>query len=806
MSQSLADHLQIWGFEEGFIIFSDGSLGFGLECVPVDSGAWSDEQSDSYSARVSKFLNSLPALVDIQFIQDIEPGNDLVIRAHEDLAAQSKNTVAKSLCFDRTKHLRMLDTAGELPAHSLKVFVRRPLSQNLLNKPKLFMREKLFQGLSEDRLSREIQLAERLKDNVLQGLSSLEIQAHAMSSDRVAELLYNQWNPSRRLKFKSYDPEEVRQSLLFSDIGIDLSGFVIGSTHFRILSLKLLPDQTFSGMAATLRDMPFKSRLFTSVHVPDQMKEIETLQTQRRIAYSMAVGKKTGVSDLESQAKFQDLESLLEQMIAQGQKVFHVSVTVLLQSEDEDELESQIDATLAKFRELGGAEALTETLAAFEIFSQVALPNARSKERSKKIKTSNLCDLIPLFGPWPGHAQPSVLLRSRMGSLVSLNPFDPSLGNANQLISGGSGSGKSVLTNILLTQMLKENAKVFFIDIGGSYRKLTENLGGQYVDLGVNDTLSINPFDLLSGESEPSSQKIKFLVGLVELMTKEDGVDRLPRLARAEIEEAIQAIYKNVKRPRLSDLRDALIRHQESTLRTYGKILATWCGDTPYGKFIDRETTIELQNDIVAFDLKGLESFPDLQSICLYIITDLVWREVQKDRSQKKFIVFDECWKLLKDDAGLVFIEEVFRTVRKYYCSAIAITQDIIDFLDSKISSALLPNCSVKWMLMQNQSDLSRMREALGLNDNELALIQSLYQEKGEYSETFLVAGPDRRAVVVIAPTPLELWIATTDPRDLTLIEKTKLENPDLSQIDVLKLLAETYPRGAVSSQKKVSR
>lgn len=142
-----------------------------------------------------------------------------------------------------------------------------------------------------------------------------------------------------------------------------------------------------------------------------------------------------------------------------------------------------------------------------------------------------------------------------------------------------------------------------------------------------------------------------------------------------------------------------------------------------------------------------------------------------------KFIVFDDCWKLLKDDAGVTFIEEVFRTVRKYYCSATAISQDLLDFLNSKISSALLPNCSIKWILMQNQSDFTKMREALGLNDNEVALIQSLHQQKGEFSEAFLLAGSERRTVATIEPTPLELWIATTDPRDLSMIDRVCKKN-----------------------------
>lgn len=805
MSAPLADYLQIWGFEQGFIIFSDGSLGFALDCVPVDVSTWSDDRINDYSDRVAQFLNSLPPNIDIQFVQDIEPGNRSVIDRHEALSEKSNNETAKSLCLSRTDRLRKNDLAGELPVHGLKVFVRKTLSQNLLERPRLFSNEKLFQEMSEARLVREIDLATRLKENVMLGLKNLELLVQEVPVDQVANILYQQWNPSRGVPFRSYNPEELRQSLLFSDIGIDVSGFVIGTTHFRVLSLKILPDRTFAVMAAQLRELPFKSRLFVTVHVPEQMKEIESLQTNRRVAYSMVVGKKTGVSDIESAAKFQDLESLLEQMIAQGQKVFHASVTILLQSETESDLEPQIDAVLSKIRELGGAEAMAETLAAFEIFSQVALPNARSKERSKRIKTSNLCDLIPLYGPWPGHDNPRILLKSRMGSLLSFDGFDSSLSNGNQLISGGSGSGKSFMVNLLLLQMLKENPKVFFIDIGGSYKKLTENLSGQYVELGVNDALSVNPFDLGFGETAPPSHKIKFLVGLVELMTKEEGSERIPKLARAEIEEAIQEVYRKTKKPRLSDLRKLLLNHSDREIQTYGKILAPWCGATPFGKFLDQETTIELQNDIVAFDLKGLESYPDLQSVCLYIITDLVWREVQRDRSRMKFIVFDECWKLLKDEAGLVFIEEVFRTVRKYFCSAIAISQDLQDFLNSKISSALLPNCSVKWILMQNQSDFTKMTEALGLNDNEVALIQSLHQEKGEFSEAFLIAGSDRRTVVVIEPTPLELWIATTDPRDLSMIDRTRSESPELSQIEVLKILAKKFPKGA-SFSKKVSK
>ncbi|MBI3535742.1 MAG: ATP-binding protein, partial [Deltaproteobacteria bacterium] len=491
--------------------------------------------------------------------------------------------------------------------------------------------------------------------------------------------------------------------------------------------------------------------------------------------------------------------TLLEQMIAQGEKVFHSSLNVLLRSQSLDELENQVSQTLNKVRSLSGAEAMEESLAAFDIYSEFSIPNARAKERMKRIKTSNLADFLPLYGPWTGHEVPSILLRSRQGSLVSFDPFAPDLTNYNHIVSGGSGSGKSFFTNILLLQLLKENPKVFIVDIGGSYKKLCDHLSGQYIPLGITSDISINPFDLPVGEVVPSNEKIKFLVSLVEIMTKEDSESRLPRLERAEMEEAISRVYAQGE-PRLSHLREILLNHPDAIMKRFGRILTPWCGDTPFGRFVDRPTNLSLSKDLVSFDLKGLEAVSDLQSVCLFIITDYVWREVQKDRSVKKVLVFDECWKLLASDAGATFIAEVFRTFRKYYAAVIAISQNMDDFAKSRVSGAILSNSSIKWILMQKGADQARLKEVLQLNDNEMNLISSLHQERGLYSEAFLMA-QDNKCVVAVESTPLEYWIATTDPRDLTAIENYLKEHPKENNLSALNVLSETYPRGVTASK-----
>lgn len=798
MKNALNDYLQVWGFEGETIIFGDGSYGFGLELSPLDASCWSNARMNEFSNSVRQFLNGIPENVDIQFVQDIAAGNRSTIDTHLTFSNVCRNETIIELTKRRAQRLSDLDSQGSLPRHSLRLFVRRKPGVALIEKPSLFGKSANFQQVTEEKFALELAATERLKNDIVSSLLQLGINSSSLSADEMANLLYTQWNPTRKVDRAGFDPDDVRHSLLFTDVGISDRGFTMGGMHYRVVSLKLLPDQTFATMAAQLRDLPFDSRLQLTIHSPSQQRELESLQLQRRMAYSMIAGKRTGVSDLDSEAKFRDLEGLLEQMVSQGEKVFHFALQVILKSGHPVVLDDYITQTLMKIRELSGAEGMEESLAAFDIYAETALPNARAKERTKRIKTSNLADLLPLYGPWKGHAEPKILLRTRYGSLVGFNPFSSELTNSNQIVSGGSGSGKSFLTNLLLMQMLNENPKVFIVDIGGSYKKICENFEGQYMPLGVEADFSINPFDLAEGEIVPSNQKIKFLLSLVEVMTKEDGEIRLGRLERAEIEAAIQKTYDEVQKPKLSDLRERLLNHSDPDIRRFGKILGPWCGNTPYGKFVDRSTTIELERPVVCFDLKGLETLPDLQATFLFIITDFVWREVQADRTQMKFLIFDECWKLLENESGATFIAEVFRTFRKYMASAIAISQNIDDFAKSKVATAIMPNASIRWILKQKGADQERLKEVLSLNDNEAALIASIHQERGSYSEAFLMA-EDQRSVVVIESTPLEYWLATTDPRDLSKIEQEKTANPTAGNLEILKKLAAQYPKGVAS-------
>ena len=83
----------------------------------------------------------------------------------------------------------------------------------------------------------------------------------------------------------------------------------------------------------------------------------------------------------------------------------------------------------------------------------------------------------------------------------------------------------------------------------------------------------------------------------------------------------------------------------------------------------------------------------------------------------------------------------------------------------------------------------------LALNDAEMDLVGSLASKRGYFSEAFLMAG-DERAVVGVESTPLEYWIATTDPRETSLIDRARKNRASGDEAKLLRDLSGRYPHG----------
>jgi len=501
-------------------------------------------------------------------------------------------------------------------------------------------------------------------------------------------------------------------------------------------------------------------------------------------------------------------EELIRELINTGQKIFSFDMSFIIKSEPTKEGLRLLDVysrdILSKFRTLNGAEGLLESIASWKIFKN-NLPGApRDQIRPKRVKTNNLADFLPLYGPRTGDTIPAVILKNRLGGLISYNPFDPGLPNYNCLVTGSSGAGKSFLNNFILLQEISRGTRAFIIDIGGSYKKLTEALDGQYVEINLNDDTSLNPFFINDPKVKPSDQKIKSLLAIIETMVSEEDNTRLLKLDRVLLEKAILATYDAKKEkgevPKLSDLVKICSESDEPSLKNFSKMLFSWTGDRPYGKLLDKEGSLKSNSLITTFDLKGLSSYPDLQAVIILILTDFILTQVEKDKSQTKRLILDEAWEFLKSDASANFMEYCARTLRKTGSGITFITQGVEEIVASSIGSAILNNTATKFVMLQ-RGDSNVLKEVLKLNPQEMSLVESLGQKKGYFSEGFMIEG-DHRQVIRVHPQPLEYWLSTSDARDNEFL-RTLMETKGLRLANALKVAAKEYPFGVASGKIK---
>jgi Type IV secretory pathway, VirB4 components len=151
-----------------------------------------------------------------------------------------------------------------------------------------------------------------------------------------------------------------------------------------------------------------------------------------------------------------------------------------------------------------------------------------------------------------------------------------------------------------------------------------------------------------------------------------------------------------------------------------------------YSRFLCADEMIDIREDLVCFDLKGLENHPDLQGIIAIIITGLLWDLMERNLNHQKVIFADELWKVLGDNSTIGhLVVELFRTSRKMGAGIFAISQSIDDIESVSFSTPIKDNALNHFILAHKPKQLESLARAFGYNDHQLALIASL--RRGEF-------------------------------------------------------------------------
>ena len=328
--------------------------------------------------------------------------------------------------------------------------------------------------------------------------------------------------------------------------------------------------------------------------------------------------------------------------------------------------------------------------------------------------------------------------------------------NANMCIFGTSGAGKSFYTKLLILRYRLMGIEQYVIDPEREYVNLAKELNGTEIKIGPSSNTFVNVFDireesLEDGEKGYLATKIAKLIGFFNLIFGE-----LNEEEKAILEEKIIELYKlkninfddeslfikntnniiskkfksNCDMPILEEFYE-ILKNDEKTKKFSIKLIPFVKGSL---KFFNNYTNIELNNKLIIADVYELGE--ENLKYGMYLFTELFWDKIKINRKKKKAIYLDEIWRLIgvtsnKEVAS--FIYKIFKTIRKYGGSGVAITQDISDLfsLENGIyGKSILSNSSIKSFFLLEEDNIKILAENVNLSEKEKIEIKSL--KRGE--------------------------------------------------------------------------
>ena len=847
---ALCEQLNVRDLLDNVVVQLNGSLVAGYELSGLHSYYGSDEERNRTKWSLEALLRSLPERsMRMQLRFEIAEGARDLINRYQ---AQQRNPSAVLQALDRVhvETWRERDRAGYYLTdflHAYFIWDPRIHHQSPDLEWKRRMKDQGGGGWSlsatkcieRTRREHEDLLAEfnSLMTGVETTLEASGLCARRMSHQEIFVEIKRALNPlaNDTLPFRSPNEslayESARSQMANVNVEDELDDYLkIGGLLYSWITLKDLPDATFPGILRELLRMDFPLLVNTQVSLPDQVKVVKKYKSRLRKMLAAQRDMHGGFRmNVDAQVGERQLVKVLEDVISSSRKTCELSLVVAVKTskpacsraEREDAeriLASRRQQVLHVLTRMNGARGVPEMLAQKRMFFG-GLPAMGGEDlRGIEMLTANAADLLPVEVPWRGTPNsPLVLLETPTRQLIPFSLFDSSLADANALFMAKSGGGKTVMAQISLAMMARANPLISILERGDSYRPLVELMGGRVIEVDLEGSETLNPWDLPPGQISPSKEKIAFLKNLtLHMIGDSPGSDRT--LLDNLLSDAIGRTYKRCAIrysnpiPTFNDLREELAnwRDEERLERTIDEAklaaikLRLWTGEKGiYSKLFDSPTTMRLNSDWLFFNIEGLKSDPTLETAMSMVIANAVADRASGRTGQPSITVLDECWALLDSPTLAPEVVQLFRTARKRYGSVWGISQTVEDFVGTESQPRLhgpgiLKNATTK-IIGQQPGDTKPLEKYLFLNPVAIHEVKQFSApRKGQGTDMLLVLGEkaETTQVIRIVPTALDYWVCTTFPRERRYRAWFLEKNHGRPLLECYEELARKFPQG----------
>lgn len=568
----------------------------------------------------------------------------------------------------------------------------------------------------------------------------------------------------------------LRDLIAPSSLEIHNSYFRLGTKYGRTLYVYGYPREIYTGWLSSLINIDEVLDISMFIYPVDSQVILNNLRKKvTQLEATQSINNEKGrTRDPGLEAAIQDAEELRDQIQVGAERFFRYGLYLTLYADSLDELsfvQNKIETIFGQqmiFSKVASSQqeqGLNSTIP--QLSDQLQI---RRNMNTGAISTSfpfTSADLTQESGVLYG-------INMHNNGLVIFDRF--SLENANMVVFAKSGGGKSYAVKLEALRSMMMGSEILIIDPENEYQKLSDAVGGSYIRLSLNADTRINPFDLPkvidSDEADDALRAnlvtlhglFRLMLGGSQVMSNGQAVAMLSPAEEADLDQALIDTYARAGitsdplthgslPPTINDLYDTLL-HMGGSGPQLAQRLRKYTSGTFAGIF-SQQSNIDINNPMVVFNIRDLED--ELRPVAMYIVLSHIWN-VTRTVQKKRMLIVDEAWQLMKYDDSANFLFSLAKRARKYFLGLTTITQDVEDFMGSKMGRAIVANSSMQLLLKQSSSAVDVLSDVFKLTEEEKKRLANFPVGQGLF-----FAGQSHVHVQIIA-SQTEHKLITTNP------------------------------------------
>ena len=563
------------------------------------------------------------------------------------------------------------------------------------------------------------------------------------------------------------------------------SEFVISDKYATILTVVSYPKFIQPGYLAELTSIPGVKVVIK--HIPLPFSVIQKM-LNKEIADLKIRYQEENDKTLQERIRqdYESLEYFISQLASTQSKIYDFQMHVMITANSEDEL------TAKKVQIKGYMEAMK--MRAFPLrFEQEKVlksilpiyPKQAIEDRiGTPIPAPTIAAMYPfIFDSIKDPGLSTLLGIDFSGGVILFNQFlyqikkEHNRNNANMIILGTSGSGKSTAAKLLLRGHIRNDYQLVVIDPEGELEDMAKLYGGDFIDLGKGGEYGmINPLEVVMDADEDeikqglghavltrSLQTIKAFMKYYDPSIEQDTINMFSEIVQDTYRRfgmdfntdfskftskdypTLKDVYATV-RGKLNSIPEKT--HEKDVLEKLELKLRPLVKELRY--YFDGHTTIRPQSSFIVFNIRELmNSDKNIRNALFFNILKYAW-SLTLNSNINTVLTVDEAHVLLSGNntLGADFLAQIQRRARKYNTGTIIITQQPTDFCDQAIitqGKAIFDNASYYLVMGLKKQAVEDLSKLIDLNDNEKESIKRYTQ-----GDALFVCGSRRMRINVV--------------------------------------------------------